>query len=72
MSDNGEKTAGEGIPCPKCGCKHHRTYGGRRISNRYQRYRMCRDCGWQFKTMEALVRDDEEAKDVQDIEESHA
>lgn len=43
-----------GIPCPECGCRHHDTYGTKKIGTRVMRYRECRHCGQRFTTYESF------------------
>lgn len=46
----------EGIPCPKCGCRHHYTRRTQRVGKRVRRYRQCRHCGRSFTTLETLPK----------------
>lgn len=51
-----EASQGQGIPCPKCGCRHRwEVYGtkGRGAGN--LRYRRCRNCGEKCLTIERLL-----------------
>jgi len=43
---------GPGIPCPRCGCTHHRVVYTRQVANFTRRRRECRHCGRQFWTTE--------------------
>ena len=42
-----------GIPCRKCGCRHHHVLQTRRLMrDRIGRQRECRHCGYRFWTYE--------------------
>jgi transposase-like protein len=54
--------SGDGrLCCPKCECRHFRTYGGSNGTTSRFRYKECRNCGHRIltasQTVERIVRD---------------
>jgi len=43
---------GDGVCCPKCGCRHTRVVYVRHLEKRTMRRRECRNCGRRFLTYE--------------------
>jgi len=44
----------KGIPCPRCGCCHHRVRNSVKLRDgKVRRYRYCRHCGKQIVTTES-------------------
>jgi hypothetical protein len=43
-----------GIPCPNCGGRRHLCYGTQPMGNKIIRYRTCRNCQFNFKSVETI------------------
>ncbi|WP_417396908.1 hypothetical protein [Gimesia chilikensis] len=46
----------KGVPCPGCGCCHHKVLKTRRVLEKIWRRRMCRNCGRKFTTTEEIPK----------------
>lgn len=47
----------QGLVCPKCGCKDHKTRKTERKEERIYRYKQCRNCGRSLHTTEVVDKE---------------